>query len=133
MFPRKLIAALIVVWLTGDVSRAQEQPPDDAPAKEEAKTELKRSAAKNNAKAKADSAQEKAFRAVQRGVLSQMKNKKEDVRAEAFEKLKEFPTADCAKLLVQQGMTSPFEDVRKQAYATLASFRDSDEVCKFLL
>ncbi|HEV3341598.1 MAG TPA: VWA domain-containing protein [Pirellulales bacterium] len=62
-----------------------------------------------------------------------MRSKKIDNRAEAFDKLKEYPTADCAKLLVLQGMTSPYDDVRKQAYTTLASFRDSEEVCNYLL
>ncbi|HQU46663.1 MAG TPA: VWA domain-containing protein, partial [Pirellulales bacterium] len=75
----------------------------------------------------------KAFRAVQRSALAQMKSKKEDVRSAVFEKLKAFPTTECAKLLVQQGLISKFADVRKEAYSTLASFHDSDEVCGYLL
>lgn len=74
-----------------------------------------------------------AWRKAQRVALQKMRSKKEEHRIDALSELKEFPTVECAKLLVQQGMTSNFEDVRKEAYATLASFRDSDEVCKFLL
>ena len=115
-------------WLIAD------EPSDEAPAAQENESEPKaKSAPAKKTKAKTDGALDKTFRSAQRSALSQMKSKKIDLRAEAFEKLKEFPTADCAKLLVLQGMTSPYEDVRKQAYATLASFRDSEDVCNYLL
>jgi hypothetical protein len=131
---RNLIAALVFVGFVISFSRAADDPLDDEPGKDVAKKEAKAGPVKSAlGKAKSDSAQDKAFRAAQRGALSQMKNKNEDKRAEAFDKLKDFPTIECAKLLVQQGMASPYDDVRKQAYATLTSFRDSDEVCKYLL
>ncbi|HET6879344.1 MAG TPA: VWA domain-containing protein [Pirellulales bacterium] len=76
---------------------------------------------------------DKAWRNAQRLALQKMKSKKEEHRAEAFAELKDFPTLECAKLLVQQGLASKFEDVRKEAYATLATFRDSPEVCNYLL
>jgi hypothetical protein len=113
---------------------AAAEPNDDAPAGPATESEPKAKAGTTKKpKAKTDSAVEKAFRTAQRSALSQMRSKKIDLRAEAFEKLKDFPTADCAKLLVLQGMTSPYEDVRKQAYETLTSFRDSEEVCNYLL
>lgn len=100
---------------------------------EAAKPAKARPAKATGDKGKTDKAQDKAFRAVQRSALAQMKNKKEEQRSAAFDKLKEFPIVECAKLLVQQGLTSNYVDVRKNAYSTLESFRDSDEVCAYLL
>lgn len=127
MTHRKLIAALIVLMFAVPVLRADDVQDEDAPPTAKAEKESKPSSAKS------DRAPDKAFRAAQRSALSRMKSKKPDQRAEAFDTLKEFPTADCAKILVQKGLTSVYDDVRKQAYSTLASFRDSDDVCKFLL
>ena len=134
-----VIAASCLSLACAPLLRAADEPKDDAPAGQESEPESKantkttsKTPAAKSGKIK-DSALDKAFRSAQRSALSQMKSKKIDNRAEAFEKLKEFPTADCAKLLVLQGMTSPYDDVRKQAYATLASFRDSEEVCNYLL
>ena len=129
MLRRSLICLLILaiaspsLWAADD---GDDSAPDAAPI-------TKQAPSGNGSKAKADKAQDKAFRAVQRSALAQMKSKKEDQRAAVFEKLKEYPTTECAKLLVQQGLTSTFADVRKAAYATLASFHDSDEVCTYLL
>lgn len=133
-----LIAAAFSLPFQRGVLLAAAEPNDDVSAKQDAEPESKvgpesKATTAKKPKAKVDSALEKAFRTAQRSALSQMKSKKIDLRAEAFEKLREFPTADCAKLLVMQGMTSPYEDVRKQAYATLTSFRDSAEVCNYLL
>lgn len=95
---------------------------DTPPSKSESKT-----AAPEKAADKA------AWRKAHRIALQKMRSKREEHRSGAFDGLDAFPTVECAKLLVQQGMTSNFEDVRKDAYATLTSFRDSEEVCSFLL
>lgn len=93
------------------------------------------SAGKSDALAggKEKAAKKAAWRKAHRVALQKMRSKREEHREGALSDLKDFATVDCAKLLVQQGMTSTFEDVRKEAYATLESFRDSDEVCQFLL
>ncbi|HVX14424.1 MAG TPA: VWA domain-containing protein [Pirellulales bacterium] len=129
---RRLVAAVVVSWLALMNQPILWAEPDDEPAAE-AKTKPAKVTPGQSGPDREKAEQAKAFRAVQRSALGMMKSKKLEQRAEAFTKLKEFPILDCAKLLVQQGMASPYEDVRKDAYATLASFRDSDEVCKFLL
>src|SRR6185437_13224795 len=109
---------------------AGDEPPQAAEAKEAVKS---RPAKAGGQKDEADKARDKAFRLVQRSALAQMKSKKDDQRLLAFEKLKEFPTSECAKLLVKQGLTSKYDEVRKEAYSTLAAFRDSSDVCDYLL
>jgi hypothetical protein len=134
MTHRKLIAALVILSFALPVLRADDEPDDDAPPTVKAPAaKAEKEAKPPAAKAKSDGTQDKAFRTAQRSALSRMKSKKPEQRAEAFDTLKEFPTADCAKVLVQKGLTSVYDDVRKQAYSTLTSFRDSDDVCKFLL
>ncbi|HWB08861.1 MAG TPA: VWA domain-containing protein [Pirellulales bacterium] len=133
---RAILSAAAFCLLFQRVELLAGAEPNDPPAGRETEFEPESKAKAGPAKkprAKADSAIDKEFRTAQRSALSQMKSKKIDLRAEAFEKLKDYPTADCAKLLVLQGMTSPYEDVRKQAYATLTSFRDSEDVCNYLL
>jgi hypothetical protein len=107
---RRFIAPLLIAFLTLPVLTFADEAADPDPK-----------------------AQNKAFRQVQRSALAQMKSKKAEQHALAFEKLKEFPTLECAKLLVQQGLASKYDDVRMQAYSTLVSFRDSSEVCGYLL
>lgn len=129
----RFLVLLAIVAMAPPSLWAVDDPAEPAASPDAPKADKEVSTHKAASKAKADKAQDKAFRAVQRSALAQMKSKKEDQRAAVFEKLKEFPTTECAKLLVQQGLTSKFADVRKGAYATLASFHDSDAVCAYLL
>lgn len=73
------------------------------------------------------------FRQVQRVVLQKMKAKDAGIRATAFEPLVDHPSVDAAKLLVQQGLASQHEEVRRAAYETLLSFKGDEPVADFLL
>ncbi|HVX62535.1 MAG TPA: hypothetical protein VHC19_18095 [Pirellulales bacterium] len=72
-------------------------------------------------------------RNVQRQILQQIKGKKSENRVESVYELAEYPSVDAAKILVQHGLTSKFEEVRKAAYETLVGMVDNQEVCDFLL
>lgn len=81
----------------------------------------------------ADPAKQKAFRQVQRGVLQQMKSKDLEVRTAAVERLADYPTPDAARLLIEQGLASGYDDVRQASYETLLSFKDHEEVTQSML
>ncbi|MGH7134832.1 MAG: VWA domain-containing protein [Pirellulales bacterium] len=119
MFGHRLIALLLLSW-AGLVNRPLLRADDQKPSG-------------TTPAAKATAVNKAAWRNAQRLALQKMRSKKEEGRTDAIDALKEFPTVECAKLLVLQGMASQYDDVRKAAYATLASFRDSDDVCKYLL
>ena len=72
-------------------------------------------------------------RNVQRQILQQIKGKKSENRVESVYELADYPSVDAAKILVQHGLTSKFEEVRKAAYETLVGMVDNQEVCDFLL
>lgn len=72
-------------------------------------------------------------RNLQRTVLQRLKGKKPELRLEAIRELADYPGEEAAKLLVLQGLTSKFEDVRHAAYDTLIEFRDDESVCDYLL
>src|SRR5487761_927997 len=133
---RQCTATLLRVLTTPSFSHAAGAAADDRPvAPDQASQPIKAGLGQTSAdkEKKSEKTQDKAFRTAQRGALAQMKSTKPAQRTEAFEKLKEFPTTECAKLLVQQGLASKYEDVRRAAYATLISFRDSRDVCSYLL
>jgi hypothetical protein len=131
MFIHRFAVALSLLFLAlmGPRAIAAEVEKPEAEVKGAEQAESKPAGGKDKSAKPSD----KAWRNAQRTALQKMKSKKEEHRAEAFSELKEFPTVECAKLLVQQGLASKFDDVRKDAYATLAGFRDSDEVCTYLL
>lgn len=90
---------------------------------------------RKSAKARRDTGPAKppGFRQVQRVVLQKMKAKDADIRATAFEPLVDHPSVDAAKLLVQQGLASKYEEVRRAAYETLLTFNGDEPVADFLL
>lgn len=71
-------------------------------------------------------------RNVQRTVLQRIKSKKPEARVEAIRELAEYPGEESAKILVLQGLTSKFEEVRKASYETLLEFKDDQAVCDYL-
>ena len=72
-------------------------------------------------------------RNLQRTILQRIKGKKPEGRVEAVQELAEYPTVDAAKLLVQHGLASKFEEVRRASYETLQGFKNNQEVCDFLM
>lgn len=76
---------------------------------------------------------EKPSRGEQRTILRQLKSAKEKTRRAGLDKLDQFQTPTAAKLLVEQGLTSGFPDVRLGAYQALVKRRDSQPVCDLLL
>jgi len=75
----------------------------------------------------------KEFKYARRGIQQQMKSRKPEARVAAVRKLVDYPSADAAKLLVQMGLASQDDDVRRASYETLLSFKDNQDACDFLL
>ncbi|HEX7447550.1 MAG TPA: HEAT repeat domain-containing protein, partial [Pirellulales bacterium] len=111
---------------------AEDGPSEEAPA-DKPKTSRSRNARSKEPKAKADPVKEKAFRQVQRSVLQQMRNKSPEVRTAAVRRLADHPTPDAARLLIDQGLASDFDDVREAAYETLLSYKNAEEVTTALM
>lgn len=74
----------------------------------------------------------KEFQTAQRSIQMQLKAKRLDVRVAAIRKLEAYPLVESAKLLVQQGLASPDEELHQAAYATLLKFRNQPEICSYL-
>ncbi|HUY33127.1 MAG TPA: HEAT repeat domain-containing protein [Pirellulales bacterium] len=85
------------------------------------------------ARAGEDSKEAKDFKNARRGIQQQMKSRKPAARLAAVRKLGDYPTAEAAKVLVQMGLGSQDDDVRRASYKTLLTFKDNQEVCDFLL
>lgn len=75
---------------------------------------------------------EKEFKAAKAGLMRQTLSPKEDVRAAAMLKFPAYPTPDAAKTLLQLGVSSQFEDVRRGSYQALLSYRNAEKVAKLL-
>jgi HEAT repeat protein len=75
----------------------------------------------------------KEFKNAKRGIQQQIKSRKPEARVAAVRKIADYPTADAAKVLIQQGFGSQDDDVRKASYETLLSFKDEQDVCDFLI
>lgn len=71
-------------------------------------------------------------RDLQRTAVQRIKGKKPEARLEAIRELAEYPCEEAAKVLVLQGLTSKFEDVRKASYETLLEFKNNEQVCNYL-
>ncbi|HUY92488.1 MAG TPA: HEAT repeat domain-containing protein [Pirellulales bacterium] len=69
---------------------------------------------------------------LQRTAVQRIKGKKPEARLEAVRELAEHPCEDAAKILVLQGLTSKFEEVRKASYETLLEFKNNEQVCDYL-
>lgn len=104
----------------------------DAPAEQDDEADAS-TPKRKSAKARRDAGPAKGFRQVQRVVLQKMKAKDAEIRATAFEPLMDQPSVDAAKLLVQQGLASKYEEVRRAAYETLLTFNGDEPVADFLL
>ncbi len=63
----------------------------------------------------------------------QLMSRKAPERLEALERLRNFPSADMAKLVVTRGLKDRDEQVRRAAEDTLMSAKNNDEVCEFLV
>ena len=70
-----------------------------------------------------------AIRVLQR----QLHSPTPSVRVQGVEGLREFPTAEVAKLVVPHALTDPAEEVRRAAYQTLLAWKDKRAVDAFLL
>jgi hypothetical protein len=62
-----------------------------------------------------------------------MKSKKPEVRKTAVRELSGYPTAEAARFLVQHGLGSGYDDVRRAAYETLLDLNEDKPVADFLL
>lgn len=71
------------------------------------------------------------FKAAKGTITSQLRGKK-DSQMEAVRKIEKFPTPEAAKLLLQQGMGSSDEEVRRASFNVLVNFSSDAEVCNFL-
>lgn len=65
--------------------------------------------------------------------MRQMASSKPERREEAVATLEQYKTAPAARMLVERGLTSPFEDVRHGSYRTLLADTESEEVCDVLI
>lgn len=101
---------------------------EETPAADKARPRQTRSARVREPKAKDDKSKDKPLRQVQRGILQQMRNKDPEVRVAAVERLADYPSPEAARLLVEQGLASEYEDVRAAAYETLLSYKENEEV-----
>ena len=72
------------------------------------------------------------FRGVRQKITNELRSNKPEIRAAAIVKLKEYPVADCADLLLTQGAITNYPDVTLGCQQTLQSFHESESVCKFL-
>jgi hypothetical protein len=79
------------------------------------------------------SAAEGPSREVQRSVLQKMKSRKPHVRVPAVKSIADYPTAESARFLAQQGLTSGYDDVRHASYETLLELNAFIPVADFLL
>lgn len=153
--PKLLVIAILLLGYDAAVAAASksrkaaaQRPPTATPAGSDQSDESAEATAEQDddeaaaatsnrkpAKARRDAGPAKApgFRQVQRVVLQKMKAKDADIRATAFEPLVDHPSVDAAKLLVQQGLVSKHEEVRRAAYETLLSFNGDGSVADFLL
>jgi hypothetical protein len=75
---------------------------------------------------------EKEFRAAQRSIQAQLKNKNREQRLAAVKKLEAFPVVEAARLLLMSGMGSGDEEVRRASYQTLLKFKEEKEIGLFL-
>lgn len=71
--------------------------------------------------------------AARRALQQQFRNRSPEIRAEAFRKLRELPPMEAAKLIVPIGLSDREQDVRRAAYEALLTFRNDEEVARFLL
>ena len=62
-----------------------------------------------------------------------MASSKPERREEGVATLEQYKTAPAARMLVERGLTSPFEDVRHGSYRTLLADTESEEVCDVLI
>ncbi|WP_254507220.1 VWA domain-containing protein [Anatilimnocola floriformis] len=73
------------------------------------------------------------FKGARQKILNELRSNKPEIRAAAIAKLRDYPVADCADLLLTQGALSSFPDVSLGCQQTLQSFADSEAVGKFLV
>ena len=131
-----LVAAFV---LAPQPARSADKPAaktkaEEKPAAEEESTAEYAEEPKSKKPAKAAKKSDKSDlpRNVQRTVLQRIKSKKPEARVEAVRELAEYPGEESAKILVLQGLTSKFEEVRKASYETLLEFKDDQAVCDYL-
>jgi hypothetical protein len=63
----------------------------------------------------------------------QLASRKSGDRLEALERLRNYPSADMAKLVVSRGLKDRDEEVRLAAENTLLAVKDNDDVCEYLI
>lgn len=80
----------------------------------------------------AQTADDEAFTAARPAIQHQLRSARAEARLAALRRLEEFPTAGAAKLLVEQGLSSPVPEFRRGAYDILFKFRNSPAVCDYL-
>lgn len=75
---------------------------------------------------------EKEFRAAQKGIQSQMKNKNRDTRLAAVKKVEAYPVVDAAKLLLLSGFGNGDDEVRRASYDAMLKFKEDKAIGNFL-
>jgi hypothetical protein len=112
----------------------EESPPAAESNEDSAEPTAPKESTKKPGKPAAKAADKDAIpRNVQRTILQHMKGKKAELRVDAVRELAEYPSVEAARMLVQHGLASKYEEVRKAAYETLLDLRDNQEVGEFLL
>lgn len=123
-----IVLAGSMAWILGDSLFAQtRQQPGVAGAKETAVKEQE----SDEPPAKA-AEQQRLPRDLQRTAVQRIKGKKPEARLEAIRELAEHPCEEAAKILVLQGLTSKFEEVRQASYEALLEFKNNEQVCSYL-
>jgi hypothetical protein len=72
------------------------------------------------------------FRDAKGSIITQMRSKPPEMRLAAVRRVAAFPVPDAATFLIEQGMASPDEVVRRASFETLLEFKDNAEICSFL-
>ncbi len=75
---------------------------------------------------------EKEFRAAQKGIQSQMKNKNRETRLAAVRKVEAYPVVDAAKLLLLSGFGNGDDEVRRASYQSLLKFKEDKAIGNYL-
>ena len=89
-------------------------------------------AALTSCAASAESDLEKEFRAIQRGIQTQLRSKSREQRLAAVKKLEAYPVLEAAKVLLLTGLASGDEEVRLASYETLLKFKEDKAIGLFL-
>ncbi|MGE0534579.1 MAG: VWA domain-containing protein [Pirellulales bacterium] len=83
--------------------------------------------------ARGDDAAKAAFKSVKSGLQAKLRNRDDATRLEALDELRQYPTADAAKLVLGIMQTRQSDAVQQAAYQTLLSFKDEEDVGRLLL